>query len=102
MKLYEKCELKISPEFGFGEKGFPPKMIQPGATLLFEVELLKWKSDDVTERKDGGVLKRLMVEGDVEGAKLSLRIHSHTDLISQHSWKDLFGPPTWYPTLRTC
>ena len=62
MKLHEVCELKIAAEYAYGDKGFPPK-IQPGATLVFEVELVKWDDEDITEEKDGGVLKRTLQEG---------------------------------------
>ena len=39
MKLGEKAELVIKPEYGYGKIGAPPKI--PGdATLIFEVELI--------------------------------------------------------------
>lgn len=39
MQIGEKRELLISPEMGYGERG-AGSVIPPGATLLFEVELL--------------------------------------------------------------
>lgn len=40
MKLGEKAELTIKPEFGYGAQGSPPQI--PGdATLIFEVELIQ-------------------------------------------------------------
>ncbi|KAG0641628.1 hypothetical protein HOY80DRAFT_1014900 [Tuber brumale] len=40
MSLGEKATLTITPDYGYGAKGFPP-VIPPNATLIFEVELLK-------------------------------------------------------------
>lgn len=65
----EICELKIAPEYAYGEKGSPPK-IPGGATLIFEIELLSWDDEDIT--KDGGVLKRLIQEGITGGGRPNL------------------------------
>ena len=39
MLIGEKRELKIAPELGYGNRG-AGSAIPPGATLLFEVELM--------------------------------------------------------------
>ena len=52
MKKGEVAEFKISPDYAYGEKGFPPK-IPSNSTLFFEVELInifdkiktKWEMD---------------------------------------------------------
>ena len=45
MLIGEKRELKIAPELGYGDRG-AGSAIPPGATLLFEVELLGLRGPD--------------------------------------------------------
>ncbi|ORY22763.1 hypothetical protein BCR39DRAFT_550884 [Naematelia encephala] len=40
LSLGEKANLTITPDYGYGPRGFPP-VIPPNSTLKFEVELLK-------------------------------------------------------------
>lgn len=64
MKKGEKALLTIRSDYGYGKAGSPPK-IPADATLLFEVELLEWiEEKDITEKKDGGVFKKILKEGD--------------------------------------
>ena len=56
MRKGERAYLTCSPDYAYGKAGSPPK-IPADATLVFEVELLGWKSqNDLTG--DGGVLKK--------------------------------------------
>ncbi|KAG6377054.1 hypothetical protein JVT61DRAFT_1103 [Boletus reticuloceps] len=40
LSLGQKAMLTITPDFGYGSRGFPP-VIPPNSTLKFEVELIK-------------------------------------------------------------
>ena len=67
MKVGEKAMLEITPEYGYGASGSPPK-IPPNSTLQFEVELLgfqeqrkeKWQMS-TEERHE--LAKKLKTEG---------------------------------------
>ena len=60
LKKGEKCLLTCRPEYAYGEDGSPPKI--PGSTTLqFEVELISWQGEDLTN--DGGVRKSIVKEG---------------------------------------
>ncbi|WPT17954.1 Peptidyl-prolyl cis-trans isomerase FKBP62 [Picochlorum sp. SENEW3] len=64
MKKGEISRFTIDPEYGYGESG-AGESIPGNATLVFEVELLGWKSHaDITESGDGGVLKFVTKEGE--------------------------------------
>jgi len=61
MKKGEVAKFTLAPEYAYGDEGSPPK-IPEKATLIFEVELISWKSKDDLFG-DEGVIKTLTKEG---------------------------------------
>ncbi|XP_060701571.1 peptidyl-prolyl cis-trans isomerase FKBP5-like [Hemiscyllium ocellatum] len=62
MKKGEICQLICKPNYAYGAAGSPPK-VPANATLLFEVELLDFKGEDLTECEDGGIIRRIKKKG---------------------------------------
>ena len=56
----EICHVIIKPEYAYGEAGSGMK-IPPNATLKFEIHLVDWKGEDVTN--DGQVTKIVLKKG---------------------------------------
>ncbi|CAB1315278.1 unnamed protein product [Coregonus sp. 'balchen'] len=61
MQRGEVCMLLCKPEYAYGSSGCPPK-IPPNAMLQFEVELLSFKGEVLTD--DGGITRRIKVKGE--------------------------------------
>uniref|UniRef100_H3BAW6 peptidylprolyl isomerase n=1 Tax=Latimeria chalumnae TaxID=7897 RepID=H3BAW6_LATCH len=61
MKKGEVCQLVCRSDYAYGLAGSPPK-IPPKATLVFEIELLGFKGEDLYE--DGGIIRRIKVKGE--------------------------------------
>lgn len=61
MRRGELSRFTVAPEYAYGDQGAPPK-IPGGATLIFEIELISWKSkNDLFD--DGGVIRTVLKKG---------------------------------------
>ncbi|XP_055298663.1 FK506-binding protein 59 isoform X2 [Sitodiplosis mosellana] len=59
MKKGEKAVFTFKSEYAYGASGSPPN-IPPNATLIFEIELLDWKPEDLSPRSNGGILRHVI------------------------------------------
>ena len=62
MKKGEISVFTLKPEYAYGENGSPPK-IGPNETLVFEIELISWKAQDISEEGDGRLTKSIVKKG---------------------------------------
>lgn len=63
MRRGELAVFTLQSDYGYGPQGSPPK-IPPNAVLIFEIELFDWRLEDLTRKKDGGVRKSILQEGE--------------------------------------
>ncbi|XP_045931494.1 peptidyl-prolyl cis-trans isomerase FKBP5 isoform X1 [Micropterus dolomieu] len=61
MQRGEVCTFLCKPEYAYGSSGNPDK-IPPSSSVVFEMELLKFEGEMLTD--DGGILRRIKVKGD--------------------------------------
>ncbi|KAM7402201.1 hypothetical protein PAMP_017464 [Pampus punctatissimus] len=61
MQRGEVCTLLCKPQYAYGTAGNPDK-IPPNSTVLFEIELVKFEGEKLTN--DGGIIRRIKVKGD--------------------------------------
>lgn len=56
MKKGEIATFTLTPEYAYGEQGSQPK-IPANATLIFDIELLSWKAEDISEEGNGSLTR---------------------------------------------
>uniref|UniRef100_A0A8C9SX45 peptidylprolyl isomerase n=1 Tax=Scleropages formosus TaxID=113540 RepID=A0A8C9SX45_SCLFO len=93
MQRGEVCLFLCKPEYAYGTTGSPRK-IAPNSSLLFEVELLSFKGEELTE--DGGIVRRIKVKGQGfrypnVGATVS-EFYLKGGMVAQRIW---LGPALW-------
>ncbi|XP_068147492.1 FK506-binding protein 59 [Drosophila tropicalis] len=63
MKLGERCFLTCAPNYAYGAAGSPPS-IPPDSTLIFELEMLGWKGEDLSPNQDGSIERTILEQSE--------------------------------------
>lgn len=63
MRKGEVAVFTCAPEYAYGKQGSPPT-IPPDSTLKFEIEVLDWRGEDISPKRDGGIERYQIKAGD--------------------------------------
>ncbi|XP_046665214.1 FK506-binding protein 59-like isoform X2 [Homalodisca vitripennis] len=63
MKRKEVAMLTCRSDYAYGKSSGSPK-IPPDSTLHFEVEMIDWQKEDLSPKKDGGILRNILQPGE--------------------------------------
>ena len=69
MKKNERSKFTLAPEYAYGENGSPPKIGQ-NQTLIFDIELISWKAQDISEQGDRRLTKSVVKKGQESWVKV--------------------------------
>eukprot|EP00756_Hemistasia_phaeocysticola_P052847 Hpha_TRINITY_DN28148_c0_g1::TRINITY_DN28148_c0_g1_i1::g.103274::m.103274/K09571/FKBP4_5; FK506-binding protein 4/5 len=84
MRIGEKAEVTVKHKYGYGLKGNEEKGVPGGAVMVFVVELLSFSYvDDLTEDKQGGVVKEIVTSGPQGGVKAIYESRVVADVLVQ-------------------
>lgn len=90
MQCGEKCILHCHHLYAYGSNGLPP-LIRPNTNCLFEIELISFQGQDLSKKKDGGVMKSVIERVDAcsddfpyDNAKCTVSYECYTYPISNN------------------
>lgn len=63
MRKGESSFFIVTPDYAYGAIGMPPH-VPPNASLLLHIDLCDWKPEDLSTKKDGSILRRVLVKGE--------------------------------------
>uniref|UniRef100_A0A914X5S0 peptidylprolyl isomerase n=1 Tax=Plectus sambesii TaxID=2011161 RepID=A0A914X5S0_9BILA len=70
MKKGERAVFVVKSKYAYGPDGLTMKneiIVPPNSTIIFDVELLRWEGEDVTNKMDKSILRSLIEAGDQYG-----------------------------------
>jgi len=70
MKKGERATFTLASAYAYGEQGSPPK-IPANATLVFDIELISWKAEDISEDGDGTLTREVLKKGPESWSKVT-------------------------------
>ncbi|KAJ9577776.1 hypothetical protein L9F63_005658 [Diploptera punctata] len=86
MRKGEVALFTCRSDYAYGKNGSAP-IIPPDATLIFEIEVIDWIGEDLTHKKDGGIIRYQITKGEGfatpnDGAVVEVRlIGKHEDKV---------------------
>uniref|UniRef100_A0A914VPT8 peptidylprolyl isomerase n=1 Tax=Plectus sambesii TaxID=2011161 RepID=A0A914VPT8_9BILA len=70
MKKGERAVFVVKSKYAYGPDGLTMKnemIVPPNSTIIFDVELLRWEGEDITNKMDKSILRTLIEAGDQYG-----------------------------------